>query len=659
MVSKRSDLALSLVRRRRPPAVLALAVALVLGLAGCEGAATEGDVTSTALVVPQSVAEAMADNRTPAVAQDIPQSPVTVELAGADTARQAGVDVSGQTVSLTQATDYHLSGRLDGQVVVDVSDGVVHLTLEGVTIESDQPGALIVEQADQVVVHLAAGSVNRLADAGQPASDQSEDQAGSEPSASEPSASEPAGSGQPDGTLFSRADLLIDGPGELVLESAEGDALVSNDGLVISDGQFTVTAGDDAIRGKDYLVVQGGQFDLTAGGDALKSTNDSDPAAGYIWVSGGTITAQAATDCLDAASDALISGGELRLACGDDGVHADQAVVIDQGSLTISQSYEGLEGQVIVIAGGELAVTASDDAINASDGSGAGMEAGFGGGGMGGGGGWGAFPGGEASGAPGNFPGGGQGAFPGADASGGPGSWPGGEASAFPGFPDGQASAFPGTGGGGGEDGRSGGQGFPGGGLGGFPGGDASGAPVLPGGQDGLPDGQANAFPGGGLGGCQSGGATAGQDGGPVLSITGGVLVLTAGGDGLDSNGTATMSGGQVTVYGPTSQIDGAIDAERCLVVTGGTLAAFDNGGMSETPGPDSTQPWLTADLGQLPAGSVLAVRAADTTVVASYQLPKAASLLVFTDPALKPGAVYTITDADGAELATATATSP
>lgn len=90
---------------------------------------------------------------------------------------------------------------------------------------------------------------------------------------------------------------------------------------------------------------------------------------GSLLVTGGTITADCADDVLHTNGSAGIAGGTLTLQSGDDGIHADSALVISDGTIDIRQSYEGLEGQNITISGGEIAVTASDDGLNAAGGS--------------------------------------------------------------------------------------------------------------------------------------------------------------------------------------------------------------------------------------------------------------------------------------------------
>ncbi len=68
------------------------------------------------------------------------------------------------------------------------------------------------------------------------------------------------------------------------------------------------------------------------------------------------------------------------------------------------------------------------------------------------------------------------------------------------------------------------------------------------------------------------------------VKISGGTVYIDADGDGIDSNGDLYISGGTVTVCGPTSGGDGAIDyGERATAqITGGTVFAFGAANMAE-----------------------------------------------------------------------------
>ncbi|PRZ03038.1 uncharacterized protein DUF4353 [Isoptericola sp. CG 20/1183] len=236
-----------------------------------------------------------------------------------------GVEVDGETVTLTSPGTYRLSGTLAGQVVVSAeADGVVRLVLDGADITSATGAAIDVQDADQVSVVLADGSANRLEDATEYADTTSENAANA--------------------TLYSTADLAISGSGALEVVGHANDGITGKDGLVITAGDLTVDAADDAVRGKDYLVVAGGTLDLTAGGDGLRSDDDSDATAGYV----------------------ALLGGDVTVAAGSDGVQGFTDVAVSGGSLTVTGSEEGIEAAVIAISGGTVDVTATDDAVNAT-----------------------------------------------------------------------------------------------------------------------------------------------------------------------------------------------------------------------------------------------------------------------------------------------------
>jgi len=156
---------------------------------------------------------------------------------------------------------------------------------------------------------------------------------------------------EPNATLFSTADLAIAGDGELIVTANYNDGITSKDGLVIDAGAITVVAADDGIRGKDYVVVNGGVIAIEAAGDGIKSDNEDDAERGYVLVSGGLLDINAGDDGIQAATDILITDGQ---------------VDIDAGSG--SGTGRALQGDVMVwVSGGELDMAAVDDAIHSND----------------------------------------------------------------------------------------------------------------------------------------------------------------------------------------------------------------------------------------------------------------------------------------------------
>ena len=121
----------------------------------------------------------------------------------------------------------------------------------------------------------------------------------------------------------------------------------------------------------NYSSGNGNGADISAKG--IKAENE-------IYIKAGTIDIKAYDDAIHANNDGTlengesplgnvnIQGGTLTLAASDDAVHADYTVNISGGNTTITTAYEGLEGNLIKISGGEAYVYATDDGVNATAG---------------------------------------------------------------------------------------------------------------------------------------------------------------------------------------------------------------------------------------------------------------------------------------------------
>lgn len=143
------------------------------------------------------------------------------------------------------------------------------------------------------------------------------------------------------------------------------------------------------------------------------------------------------------------------------------------------------------------------------------------------------------------------------------------------------------------------------------------------------------------------------QDTGEYVLIAGGQITIDSEGDGLDSNGSMSITGGTTLVSGPTRSGNGALDTNGALTVSGGTILALDSGGMSGSPAADSAQAWVAAWASGA-AGSTVEVVASDGTVLLSTTAEKAFGALVFSSADVVAGETYTVT-VDGAEVASAT----
>jgi hypothetical protein len=127
------------------------------------------------------------------------------------------------------------------------------------------------------------------------------------------------------------------------------------------------------------------------------------------------------------------------------------------------------------------------------------------------------------------------------------------------------------------------------------------------------------------------------------ILICGGTLTIDASGDGIDSNGKLSISGGNITVYGPVSDGDSAIDYDGEAVITGGTLLASGFSGMAQGFSDSSTQCSILLALSSQTTGEVT-VSDADGNELLAFTPSKTYSCIQVSSPDLSEGESYTIT---------------
>ena len=128
------------------------------------------------------------------------------------------------------------------------------------------------------------------------------------------------------------------------------------------------------------------------------------------------------------------------------------------------------------------------------------------------------------------------------------------------------------------------------------------------------------------------------------VNISGGYLCVDAGGDGLDSNGDLTVSGGSVIVNGPTNSGNSALDANGTILTNGGFLVAVGSGGMAEYPAGTSEQNVIVVSLsGMQQAGSIVRIVDKAGAELLTFAAAKAYSSVIFSSPDIKSGQEYTV----------------
>jgi hypothetical protein len=75
-----------------------------------------------------------------------------------------------------------------------------------------------------------------------------------------------------------------------------------------------------------------------------------------------------------------------------------------------------------------------------------------------------------------------------------------------------------------------------------------------------------------------------------ILKVNGGYIVLNASGDGIDSNGDFTITGGTVIVSGSSAKSNSAIDCDGSFLTNGGLLITTGTSQMAKAPNSTSEQ---------------------------------------------------------------------
>ena len=497
-----------------------------------------------------------------------------------------GVTVEDGTLTITKAGTYKLSGEYQGQIKVETADSdAVRLVLDNANITNSSGAALNVVNADEVILYSASGTTNTISD-------------GADYTAT--------GEDDPDAVVYSKADMTIAGEGTLKVNGNHEDGIHTSDGLVIASGTLEVNAANTGIKGKDYVDILGGTINVTAQQDGIKSTNDTDEGKGWTRLSNGTVTVNA----------------------GDDGFKASRVVEISGGSLTVEQSDEGIEAQYINVSGGDVNVTSADDGMNASlktsnsestDSSANTSDA--------------------ANQQQNNQQ---QGSLPGGQQSGtsnqqqqGMGQPPAMSGSSQDG------TSQNGTSGTAQQQNNTQNQGNQNMGQ----------PPAMPGGnaQDGTSQNGTTGTGQQGMGQPPQGGMPGGGGGtfeviDAAINVSGGHVTVNAEGDGIDSNGVTTLSGGTLIVNGPSQGGNAALDTNGDLLLNGATVLSGSTADMFEAPSTNSTSGYLKlTNSSGFEQGSTVQVADSSGKVVANYKVTKSnVQLVLVSSSSIVKGQSYT-----------------
>lgn len=228
----------------------------------------------------------------------------------------------GQGIEITEAGVYVLTGTAEN-VTVTVSAGdndKVQLVLDGASIVNNDAPCIYVKNADKVFV-TTTKSENSLSVIGTFTTD---------------------GDTNTDAVIFSKDDIVLNGEGILTIESTD-NGITSKDDLKVTGSTLVIDCASDALEANDTIAAAGGDLTIHAGKDGLNAGDDEEDGTGTVYLAGGTFT----------------------ISAGSDGIQGNNTVRIDGGTLILEAS-EGIEGTFVQINDGSIAITATDDGINAT-----------------------------------------------------------------------------------------------------------------------------------------------------------------------------------------------------------------------------------------------------------------------------------------------------
>ena len=327
-------------KNKKNVALSLLGIGMVLALNACS---TSGQ-SATAATLSNADAIAKGEKTVISIQND------TVSIDG------NGATADGKIITISEAGTYQFSGKLsEGQIKLK-TEGNVNFIFDNFSL-SNSKDAPIVGETGNLNIYLNENTENTVSD--QRAANTEEENTSTESTnaqnteirsnestntgaasnTSDENASAKTDTSEEtyDAAIYSENDITISGTGKLTVEGGYEDAIHSKTNLTIENGTYTITASHHGLNAKKLLTVKDGSLDITTVEDALHSKGD-------VTVEKGTIDINA----------------------GDDALHADNTLTVKDGTINIKNSNEGLEGITVNVEGGDIAISSTDDGINAA-----------------------------------------------------------------------------------------------------------------------------------------------------------------------------------------------------------------------------------------------------------------------------------------------------
>jgi len=135
------------------------------------------------------------------------------------------------------------------------------------------------------------------------------------------------------------------------------------------------------------------------------------------------------------------------------------------------------------------------------------------------------------------------------------------------------------------------------------------------------------------------------------LNINAGLVNVVAGGDGLDSNGSLNINGGNVYIEGSSTGGDSLLDSaessensqDNGISINGGNLISTGSSGMLESPKNTSSQNVIVYSGDTFSSGSTIALKDASYNTLISTTVTNSGQAIILSSPSLTLGSTYYI----------------
>lgn len=267
-----------------------------------------------------------------------------------------GLTVTGNVYTITKSGTYALSGRLEGQILVNIDEsdsGDVGLDLSGVTIIYGNDAPIKILSSNDVDISAKKGTENIIRDTRAAKVDENEVQG--------------------EGAISAKADLKLKGTGVLVVEAGYNNGIYTTKDLKIQKESLKVTARNTALRGNDSItIVSGNIVAISTDGDGMKTKNtDADKdgnVRGDIVITGASVAVYAAGDGIQAAHSFTMTPDEESNTPNVSIYTGSYSGYTSSGAATTS--YKGVKAaDEVNIQAGAIILNTYDDGLHANYGT--------------------------------------------------------------------------------------------------------------------------------------------------------------------------------------------------------------------------------------------------------------------------------------------------